>query len=250
MIENEKKVIIVAGAMGYIGKAVVRELDKQNSIVALIYCKSPVHEVKEFMGELQNANHKAYQCDISCEEDVRVVFSTIENELGPLSCIIDASGHPPVRKKIIDVSFDEVKNYIETSFHSSYVFLTESAKFLKEKKSGTIIGVTTVGVLKTEAVKSMGVYILAKYAMQGLLALLHEELSTYGVRVFSVAPGFLSGGMNSSLPKAFFDIFLSKTETKKMTAVEDVATTICNLCKEKETRGVFTVPVAHEYKSL
>jgi NAD(P)-dependent dehydrogenase (short-subunit alcohol dehydrogenase family) len=79
----------------------------------------------------------------------------------------------------------------------------------------------------------LGAYIPAKYAVQGMLVMLREELSPQGVRVYSVAPGFMHGGMNSDVPMAFAEMIREKSDTKKLTTAVDVAERVAYLCNDK-----------------
>ena len=135
---------------------------------------------------------------------------------------------------------------VEGTILTSFNILRHVAKKLQAYKEGVIIAITTAGVVIPQASQSLGAYTLAKYAVQGMLVMLKEELKNSGVRVYSVAPGFMEGGMNSDIPKAFVEIIKSKSATKKITSGEEVATKVLELCIGHEEN--LTHSIAPEYE--
>ncbi len=90
---------------------------------------------------------------------------------------------------------------------------------------------------------------LAKLALQNTLTTMKDDLSLSGIRVYSVAPGFMPGGMNAGIPEAFKQIAAGKNMSKRLTTAEDVAEKISYLCSDKaDSDTVLTHPVDEEYQ--
>lgn len=242
-----KKIAVVSGGFGYAGLEIIKQLALDNFSLAVLYNNTPQEKVDMYMQSLSGEGHQAYQCNLNERDDVESIFSRIEKEQGPLFLCVHTAGRKPERKKLYLTTSDELKNQLNDNVVSSFNFLTCSAKILQEHKEGMLIGITTAGVIIPEATKSLGAYIPAKYAVQGMLTMLREELAPHNVDVFSIAPGFMPGGMNSDIPEAFVQMIQNKTEKKELASAQSIAQVIVDLYRKKIRQNSLTIPIAPEY---
>ena len=249
--ERAKKVAVISGGMGYVGSEVVRKLALDGFSVALLYHKSKKSTVLEAVSKLSGSGHKSYQCDLENHKQVEKTIEKIEKELGNIYVCVHTAGTLPERKQLHLSSVSDLRKQFETNIFGSFNFLSTCATRLKEHKSGVMIGITTAGVISGVNTKARGGYSVTKFALQGMLTALKEELSPYSVRVYSVAPGVMSGGMNSGTPQAFIDIVKEKSPTKTLANAKDVSETISFLCSQK-SRAItnLTLLVAPESGTL
>jgi NAD(P)-dependent dehydrogenase (short-subunit alcohol dehydrogenase family) len=247
-IQTERKVAVISGGTGYVGSKVAERLSEEGFIIALLCHRSGEEVVEAIIKRLSGDGHKAYNCDLSDTHQVVSLFQSIEKDLGNVGLCVHAAGKKPERKKLHTTTLDEARDQLENNVITSFNFLTIAARILKEHKEGVIIGVTTIGVIKSEATKSLGAYIPAKYAVQGMLTMLRDELSPYNVSVYSLAPGFMREGMNADIPSAFVQMVQEKSASKKLATAEDVAETVVRLYKkDSSTQGDLTISIAPEY---
>jgi len=244
---EHKKIAVISGGTGYLGRVVAKELSKQGMIIAILSRDKSKEEAQSILKSLSGSSHKIYNCDLSDESMVQKTIDSIEKEMGKIFVCIHTAGIKPLRKTLLNTTSKELEEALQTHVIGGFNFLSICAKKLRDSKEGVIVGVTTAGVVIPEAVRSLGGYIPAKYALQGILIMLREELKDSKVRVYSVAPGFMEGGMNSDIPKAFIEMIRMKN--KKLTTPEDVAEKIAYLCSD-DSKGEdnFTHVVAAEYK--
>lgn len=231
-LSSEKKIAVVSGGAGYLGSAVVRRLVQDGFVIALMYNSSPKQTVDEIITSLPGVGHKAYVCDLKNKDEVENSISTIEKEIGHIYIAVHTAGVVPVPKRLHQSSFEDLQKEFENNIVGSFNFLTACARAVKEHKQGVLVGVTTAGVVTGHNTKSRGLYSVSKFALQGVLTSLKEELEAYNVRVYSVAPGVMEGGMNKATPKAFIDMVRSVSPTKKITDALEVASVISYLCSE------------------
>ena len=226
--QTDKRVAVVSGGTGYVGACIAKKLAEDGMTVAIMYNTTKDQKVQEVLTSLGQGNHKAYKCNLKNKEEIVHTINTIEKELGTLYACVHSAGQKPKRKQLMQSHVEDLEEQLEGTVMTSFNFLTTCALRLKEHKQGVLIGITTIGVVVPEETKSLGTYIPAKYAVQGILTTLKEEMNVYGVSVFSVAPSFMEGGMNSDIPKAFVEIL--KVKNKKLITGKDVAMTISSLC--------------------
>ena len=245
----EKKVIVISGGTGYIGSCVAKVLAGEGASIAILYQTQPPEKVEVLMSSLSGAGHKAYICDLRSEDAVSAILVEIEKIQGNIYASIHTAGQKPLRKKILQTTYQEMIGQFESTAMTGFNFLSLCAKKMKEHGEGVIIGITTAGVVIPEASQALGAYTPAKYALQGVLTMLKQELLSHSVRVYSVAPGFMEGGMNSDIPKAFVEMIRQKSKGKKLTSAEEIAAIICNLCiGEQKEETKLTYVLAPEYE--
>lgn len=233
---------VISGGMGYVGKAIATKLAKDGMRVVIVYRTASRESVDEFlisMGE----GHTAYQCDLENATQTQKTIATIEQEQGVASVFVYAAGSPPSRKPLHLASEEEMLEAFRQNTLCGFNFLAAAATRLKERKGGVLIGITTAAVFFPQSAGLLGAYLPAKYALQGVLASFQTELTPFGIRVYSVAPGFMAGGMNSLFPKAFVDMVRAKSPTKTLATAEDVAERISFLVSDagKEITELTTV---------
>lgn len=231
---TSQKVVVVSGGAGYVGSAIVRRLEQEGFTVAALYR----HEVPQ--------NGHPYQCDLSNTGAVTATFDTLERELGPLYAGVHAAGSLPLPKQLSQLSSAELREQFDKDVFTGFAFLSECARRLKGHDTGVLVGITTAGVATSVNTKARGAYSPVKFALQGMLVALREELASSGIRVYSVAPGVMEGGLNKGTPKAFLDMVRALIPSKTLATVDDVALKVSGLLSEGNTETELTILVAPE----
>ncbi len=234
------RVAVISGGMGYVGSVVATRLAKEGMRIALLYHTTSEQAASEALSNLFGGGHVAYKCDVRDAVNTKQVIVRIEDEMGNIYVAIDAAGILPKPKQLSASRIEDVREQFETGVFGSFNFLSACAARLKEHTEGVIIGITTAAVVTSVNTKARGAYSMIKFAIQGLLTAFKEELLVHNVRVYSVAPGVMAGGLNRSTPNAFLDIVRDKSPTKILATAEDVADTVAFLCSDN-SRDVTTL---------
>lgn len=244
---SQKKVAVITGGFGYVGSVIAKQLSSQGFLVALVYNTADKEKRDRVMGSLIGEGHMDYYSSLQSVTDTEELLQKIEKDMGVISVCVHTAGKKPERKKLHLTTVEDLHSQIENTIIASFVFLTACSRLLKQNQKGLLIGITTIGVIVPEATKSLGAYIPAKYAVQGMLTMLKDELAPYHVEVHSIAPGFMSGGMNSDIPQAFVKMVQSKTSHNELASADTIAKTIVDLCNKSLSCDALTIPIAPEY---
>lgn len=228
----QKRVAVISGGTGYVGSAVAVRLAKDGMSVAVLHNSSPESRVQELLTTLEGFSHKAYKCNLQNAGEVTATIDTIEKEMGNIYACVHAAGGMPKPKQLHLSPLEDLKEQFTVNVFGSFNFLSSCATRLKEHKEGILIGITTAGVVTQSNTKARGTYSVVKFAVQGMLVALKEELASSNVRVYSVAPGVMEGGMNSGTPKAFIEIVKHASPTGTITNAMEVADKISYLCSD------------------
>lgn len=232
ILNSQKRIAVISGGTGYVGFEVARKLADDGMSVAILYHIKTKEEVDQMVKTLKGEGHNAYRCNLEDADNVKQVLEQIEKEMGNIYACIHTAGVIPKPKQLHLSSVKDLQEQFEVNVFGSFNFLIACANLLEEHKQGVIVGITTANVVTQNNTKARGAYSVVKFALQGILVALKEELKSFNIRVYSVAPGVMEGGMNSETPKAFIEIVRHSSPTKTLTSSVDVACKISYLCSD------------------
>jgi 3-oxoacyl-[acyl-carrier protein] reductase len=183
----EGKVALVAGAAGGIGSAVVRVLlDAGAAVVAADLPGRPVAD-----GAVGVA------CDLRVPAEIARLVSRVESDQGRLDILVHCAGitRDSVLWKMDASAWSEV---LAINLDSAFHILKAGAPLLRKTGNGSVVLVASIN-------GERGKFGQANYAASkaGLMALgktAAAELGRFGVRVNSVAPGWIETPMTAGLP--------------------------------------------------
>jgi len=227
---TQKRIAVISGGAGYVGFEVAKKLAEDGMLVAILYHTKTKEEVDDMIQTLKGEGHHAYICNLEDADNVKQILELIEKEMGNIYACIHTAGVIPKPKQLHLSSVKDLQEQFEVNVFGSFNFLTNCANFIKEHKEGVIIGIATANVVTQNNTKARGAYSVVKFALQGMLVALKEELKAFNIRVYSIAPGVMEGGMNSSTPRAFIEIVRNSSPTKKLTSAKEIADKISFLC--------------------
>jgi len=189
MIDIKGKVAIVTGASRGIGRAIVLKLASHGCHVAFNYLKS----TEKALALQKEVESFGVRCEASCVDikDFVAVKKWIEGvraSLGGLDILVNNAGII-ADKAFMLMSPEEWHGVIDTNLHG--VFNASRAcivTFLKQKK-GDVINISSVsGVIGLPRQVN---YSASKGGVDAFTKALSKEVAAYGVRVNSIAPGFI-----------------------------------------------------------
>jgi NAD(P)-dependent dehydrogenase (short-subunit alcohol dehydrogenase family) len=165
------RIVVVTGASGGIGRAVVRELAARGDRVALLArgetgLAAAAGEVAEYGGQAL-----VVPVDVSDAEALDAAAEQVENRLGPIDVWVNVA-FTSVFARFGDVSPEEYRRVTEVTY-LGYVYGTMAAlRRMKLRDRGTIVHVGSA--LAYRGVPLQTAYCGAKHAIQGF----HESLRT------------------------------------------------------------------------
>jgi 3-oxoacyl-[acyl-carrier protein] reductase len=189
MIEIKEKVAVVTGGSRGIGKAIVLKLASQGCHVAFNYLKSK----EEALALKKEVEACGVRCQATCVDikdfiAVKKWIEEVKASLGGLDILVNNAGII-ADKAFMLMSPEEWHQVIDTNLHG--VFNASRAcivTFLKQKK-GDIINISSVSGLI--GLPRQVNYSASKGGVDAFTKALAKEVAAYGVRVNSIAPGFI-----------------------------------------------------------
>ena len=134
---------------------------------------------------------------------------------------------------LIDLSFDDWRSVIEVNLTGVFICSQVVARRMRAAGGGSIVNMTSIAGIQPNV--NGGSYGSAKAGLHLLTRQMSVEWGEYGIRVNSVAPGFIDGGMSAPI---FKDAEIRSTREERVPSgrlgtVDDIAHAVLFLCSEE-----------------
>ena len=195
-----KKIALITGSSRGIGAATAILLAKQGYDICINY-KNNAIAANDVLGQVKKlgANCIAIQADVSNEAHVLDLFEQIDQQLGPISALVNNVGMLLPQSKLLDMNADRINKILSTNVTSYFLCCREAVKRMSTARSGgggAIVNVSSVAA-RTGSPGEYIDYAASKGAIDTLTKGLSVEVATEGIRVNSVRPGFIKTEMHA-----------------------------------------------------
>ena len=219
-MQLNKKNIIVTGASGGIGNAIVEKLYEQGgNVLATGTREEKLQELKD-----KFKNIKTLKFDISNHDKIEEFINNATDELGGnLDCIINNAG---ITKDnlTIRMSMDEWSKVIDINLTSTFLMSKFAIKKMLKNKTGKIINITSV-VGHTGNVGQAN-YTASKAGIVAMSKSLAIEYAKKNINVNCISPGFISTAMTDAIDEKFKESIISKIPANRLGKPEDIANAV------------------------
>ena len=190
-IDLTRKLAVVTGASGELGRAIVRILAKAGADVAIQY-QSGLDRAKLLSQEVRELGVQAeiFQADITDLNSVLEMRDAISKSLGQPDICVNAAviQYTPW----VSVLEQPIADY-QSQFASCVLHNVNMAKAfipaMKEKGWGRFIGINTECAM--QCFPGQSAYASGKRGMDGVFRVLAKEVGGWGITVNQVAPGWM-----------------------------------------------------------
>lgn len=213
------KHVLLTGASGDIGRALALQLYASGAILYLTGRNQ--HRLSELATACAIPAERIYPIDLRSINDVGQMAKQIHAQTPQLDIIVHAAGIGII-KPLEQLTEEDLRNSMETNFYSFFYLMKEFLPPMKNSGKGLVINIP--GVLGKTPMAGASVYAAAKYALNGFIKSVREELKRTEIRISEV---FL-GGVDS----AFWDTIDLRVQRDKMIKPEDAARAIWYLCQQ------------------
>ena len=199
MTEANNRHVVVTGAAGALGRAVVQHFLDQGARVALIDHRMD-HLSSTFPG-LENSQHLLLEADVTSVPAMAGAAQRILNAFRQVDALVHIAGGFEMGEPVHALS-REAWDRMMTLNAWSFVAVSQAlVPSMIERKAGSVIAVTAKTASRGAA--GMSAYIASKSALQRLVEASAAELAPHGINVNSVAPSVLDTPANrQAMPDA------------------------------------------------
>lgn len=206
MFDIERKVILITGGTGVLGKAIVKALVYANAeVVVLGRNKTKLDKISS---EFQNEGFHlhALSADVTDKESLQKAYSEFKEKFDHLDVLINAAGGNRSGatimpdQTILDLSEEDLRDVMDLNYLGTILPTQVFLPLMVNQKKGNIINVSSMAA-QIPLTRVMG-YASSKAAVDNYTKWMAVELaSKYGdkFRVNAIAPGFFLTEQNKEL---------------------------------------------------
>jgi 3-oxoacyl-[acyl-carrier protein] reductase len=227
MSDLKNKNIIVTGASGGIGNAIIKKLDEAGANILASGTK--VEKLEELKSNFKNI--KILKFDISQSDKIEEFIENATNELGgSLDGIINNAGITQ-DNLAIRMSLDEWQKVININLTSTFLMSKFSIKKMLKNKSGKIVNITSV-VGHTGNLGQAN-YTASKAGIVAMSKSLAIEYAKKNINVNCISPGFIKTAMTDKIEDKFKEVIVSKIPSARLGEPEDIANAVLFLSSDQ-----------------
>jgi len=175
---TEKEVAIVVGAGPGLGNALVARFAEAGMTVAAVSRRGIAPEVQKGSGIV-----RGYACDATMGDQVKALFASLEQELGPPDLVVFNVGTWD-RASILQISDELFMHAWRTGCFGGFLVGRSAAEFMLPHGRGTIIFTGATGSIRGGA--GFAAFAVPKFGLRALAQSMARELGPKGLHVAHV----------------------------------------------------------------
>jgi 3-oxoacyl-[acyl-carrier protein] reductase len=227
MSNLENKNIIITGASGGIGNAIIKKLYEAGANI--LASGTRMEKLEELKKNFENI--KILKFDIAQSEKIEDFIEKATNELnGSLDGIINNAGVTQ-DNLAIRMSLGEWQKVININLTSTFLMSKFAIKKMLKNKSGKIVNITSV-VAHTGNLGQAN-YTASKAGIIAMSKSLATEYAKKNINVNCISPGFIKTTMTDKIDDKFKEVIISKIPSARLGEPEDIANAVLFLSSEQ-----------------
>ena len=184
------KTVVITGAAGAMGMAVVRAMLEEEAKVALVDVDAlRLDSVVRFL----RGSTAAVPCDVSDAAAVRAAHQQVEKALGPVDILVNNAGVLS-NSKAEATDEGEWRRLMAVNVDGAFYWSRAVLPGMKQRGWGRIVNVTSLAA-KTGGLTAGTAYAASKGALASLTFSLAREAAAQGVTVNAVSPAYVKTPM-------------------------------------------------------
>lgn len=227
----EEKIAVVTGASRGIGRGVALALAREGAMVVVNYNGSK-ERADEVVAEIEANGGKAVaiRCNVSDFEQAKEFFAGVVKEYGCIDILVNNAGITR-DNLMMKMSEEEFQDVIQTNLAGVFHGVKFVTRPMMKQRRGRIINMASVSGI----IGNMGQsnYSASKAGVIGLTKAAAKELSSRGITVNAVAPGFIATEMTEKLSETVREEACKTIPLGAFGLVEDVAEAVVFLASDK-----------------
>jgi NAD(P)-dependent dehydrogenase (short-subunit alcohol dehydrogenase family) len=189
MLEN--KVVVISGVGPALGTTLARRFAEAGA--DLVLAARTAERLTEVADQVTALGRRALAVTTDITDDAQVanLVARSMDEYGKVDVLVNNAFRIPSMKPLADTTFQHIRDAIELTVLGALRLTQGFTPALAESK-GSVVNVNSMVIRHSQP--KYGAYKMAKAALLAMSQSLSTELGEQGIRVNSVAPGYIWGG--------------------------------------------------------
>lgn len=225
--DNTRKVAIVTGGSGGIGRSVCAALARGGMYVVVNYMQNQ-EGAEASLTQVREAGGRGEICrfDVRDREASEAAVQEIGARLGRIDVLVNNAG-TIADGLFMMMSPENWHGVIETSLHGFYNVTRPVLEQMVRSRQGCIVSISSAASLMPN--RGQANYAAAKAGLNAASKTVAAEVARIGIRVNVVAPGLIETEMSRNAPK---DHIKNLIPMARFGRPEEVATVVAFLCSD------------------
>jgi 3-oxoacyl-[acyl-carrier protein] reductase len=227
MLAPKEKVAVVSGGSKGLGLAICKALLEEGYCVATFSRKS----TPQLDALMSKGEGRLYweSLDISDEPQLSRFLNHVKQRFGRVGYLVNSAGMA-TEGLLTMTKTQDISRMLEVNLGGAIALAQACAKQMMVGGFGVIVNVSSV--VGVRGFKGVAAYSATKAALDGLTRSLSKELGSAGIRVNSVAPGFMETDMTAELTDQQKARIVRQTPLGRLGTVGDVSSAVKFLLSE------------------
>jgi 3alpha(or 20beta)-hydroxysteroid dehydrogenase len=232
----DRKVVVITGAAGGIGRATAVRLAREGARVVLVDLADAPIDAAAAAIEDAGGRKLAVEADVTQSADVARYVAQAVDHFGTIDCLINNAGIEGAVTSLLDYPEEVFDRVVAVNLKGVWLGMKHAAPIMRERGGGAIVNMSSVAGLRGS--RNLIAYSATKHAVIGLTRSAALELAPYGIRVNAVCPApietrmmrALETGLNAADPAAAHQQFVSRSPVGRYGEPQEVAALVAFLC--------------------
>ncbi|OGD15170.1 MAG: hypothetical protein A2W20_08595 [Candidatus Aminicenantes bacterium RBG_16_66_30] len=199
------KTVLVTGATGGLGQAVVKRFIGSGAVVAAVYRDDAgFRRLLDFVGEAEGSL-SGFKADVTSEPEVRTMVDGVLARYGRVDALLNLVGAFRGGPDIAGTAEDDWDFLMRTNLKSAFLCSRAVLPAMMKAGSGRIINVAARPAVEKKGRAKAGAYAVSKAGVVLLTETIAEEFRRSGITAHCIAPGTIDTPENrAAIPDADF----------------------------------------------
>ena len=224
------KVAVVTGAARGIGRVIAEEMAARGADV--VVCDLQKEWLTDTVAAIESKGQKslALAVDVGDGDAVNACIKEVMREFGRVDIMVNNAGitKDTLLMRMSEQDWDDV---LRVNLKGTFLFTRAVSRPMMKQRSGSIVNIASVIGLIGNAGQAN--YAASKAGVIALTKSVAKELAPRGVRVNSIAPGFISSKMTDVLSQEVRDQMLTNIPMSRFGVPEDIAKAVAFLASDE-----------------
>lgn len=236
----DNKVVIVTGAGGDMGRAIVKKFSSLGALTVQMDVKEELaRKTAEEVG-LSPERSMVMAADVSDEQCVKDSIAAILERFGRIDCLVNLAGISGPSARVEDYTFAATKRVFEVNVYGTFLMTQNVLPTMQKQKSGAIVSFGSVSGMTGYPYEIS--YGASKAAIINMMKTVANENGANGVSANTISPGWVNTGMMKSILASYKDVGIENSADnvtlgpmQRPGEPEEMANVVCFLCSEESS---------------
>ena len=221
------KRVLISGGTGHVGSEICRTCHGYGAEVIFTY-----HKNEDAARIIQNEipGSRAVPIDLRDVQSIAATIDRLTEEVGAMDALVNNAAISQIMPLPL-VEEEDVDLIMDINLKGTLFVTKQVLKGMIKSRRGSVVNIGSIAGTRMFDVPIT--YAMTKAAINGFTYALAVEMKRFGIRVNSVVPGLLDGGVGQGVPDQLRKDFIDHCALGRAGTAREVAEAVCFLASDR-----------------